>query len=169
MALRPDIKISQDEISYFMNYVAERGGVVCATGSSASGVGIDDAGMQVCYDGAPSGKTPVGLLLDDVVNYDLSKQPRNGYKSEAQLGEKVCLLRKGWVVTNFLATGHGTGILPHKLFLLPGGRFSERGEINAGPTGAYEISGYAASGYPVIGQLMTRPDANGFAKVWIDL
>jgi hypothetical protein len=168
MALRPDINVIAYAIDYFMNYTADRGGVVCATGTSASGAAMDDAGMQVAYSATPSGASPVGMLLGNVVNVDLSRQTLNPYKDECQVGDKVPIMRLGFAVTNFLATGHGTGNLPHALFLLPSGRFSERGEISPGPTGAYEIAGYAASGYPIIGKLLTRPDANGFAKVWIN-
>ena len=43
---------------------------------------------------------PVGILLNDVVNKDLTRTHLNQHKDEVQKGGKVTVLRKGYVVTN---------------------------------------------------------------------
>jgi hypothetical protein len=105
MALKPDRVEAYTDISFFMNTTGERGGVVV---HSTSGVGasMDDAGAVVAYPtGSPSGTVPAGLLLNDVVNYDLTRQHINWHRDEVQVGSKVTLLRKGQVTTNRVATG----------------------------------------------------------------
>jgi Arc/MetJ family transcription regulator len=42
----------------------------------------------------PSGKVPVGLLLNDMVNIDLTRQHLNQHKDEVQKGGKVTLLKR---------------------------------------------------------------------------
>jgi hypothetical protein len=104
MALKPDRIEAYTDISYFMNTTAERGGVAVHL-TSGSGVAMDDANAVVIYPtGALSGTKPAGLLLNDVVNYDLTRQHLNWYRDEVQVGGKVTLLRQGQVVTNVVAS-----------------------------------------------------------------
>lgn len=104
MALLPDRIESYTDISYFMNDIAERGGIVVHK-TSGSGISLDDASAVVEYAANPSGLNPAGLLLNDVVSYDLTRQHINWHKDEVQVGGKVTLLRQGQVVTNMVATG----------------------------------------------------------------
>lgn len=105
MALKPDRVESYTDISFFMNSVGERGGVV-VHGTSGAGVSLDDADAVVLYPtGVVSGTHPAGVLLNDVVDIDLTRQHINFYRDEVQKGGKVTLLRQGMVVTNMLATG----------------------------------------------------------------
>ena len=53
----------------------------------------------------PSGQKPAGLLLNDVVNLDLTRQHINWHKDEVQTGSKVALLRQGQVTTNSVVSG----------------------------------------------------------------
>jgi hypothetical protein len=105
MALKPDRIEAYTDISYFMNTVAERGGVVVHL-TSGSGVSMDDANAVVSYPtGVLAGTNPAGVLLNDVVNLDLTRQHINWYRDEMQVGGKVTLLRQGQVTTNVVATG----------------------------------------------------------------
>lgn len=105
MALKPDRIESHTDVSYFMNVVGERGGVV-VHGTSGAGVSMDDANALVAYPtGSVSGTKPAGVLLNDVVNLDLTRQHLNWHKDEVQVGGKVTLLRQGQVTTNMVATG----------------------------------------------------------------
>lgn len=105
MALKPDRIEAYTDISYFMNTVAERGGIVVHL-TSGSGVSMDDANAVVSYPtGVLAGTKPAGLLLNDVVNLDLTRQHINWYRDEVQVGGKVTLLRQGQVSTNVVATG----------------------------------------------------------------
>ena len=108
MALKPDRIEHYTDISFFMNAVGERGGVVVHRNVGVGGVGasMDDASALVSYPtGVVSGTKPAGLLLNDVVNLDLTRQHINWHKDEVQLGGKVTLLRQGQVTTNMIAAG----------------------------------------------------------------
>lgn len=104
MALKPDRIEAYTDISFFMNQVAERGGIVTHV-TAGEGVSMDDANAVVEYPSDPSGTAPAGLLLNDVVNYDLTRQHINWHRDEVQIGSKVTLLRQGQVVTNLVASG----------------------------------------------------------------
>jgi hypothetical protein len=104
MALKSDRVEAYTDISYFCNSTAERGGVaVHLTGGS--GVAMDDAGAAVAYAANQSGTIPAGLLLNDVVNLDLTRQHINWHRDEVQIGSKVSLLRQGQVTTNMVVSG----------------------------------------------------------------
>ena len=106
MALKPDRIESYTDISFFMNTTGERGGVV-VHGTSGVGASMDDADAAVAYPAAvsPSGTVPAGVLLNDVVNYDLTRQHINWHRDEVQVGRKVTLLRRGQVTTNMVVDG----------------------------------------------------------------
>jgi len=104
MALKPDRIEAYTDISFFMNEVGERGGVVVHS-TAGVGVSMDDGDAVVAYAASPSGKSPAGLLLNDVVDLDLTRQHINWHKDEVQVGSKVTLLRQGQVTTNVVVTG----------------------------------------------------------------
>lgn len=68
-----------------MNTTATRGGVVSVNvATSGLGVSMDDANAVVAYASVASGSLPVGILLNDVVNIDLTKQHINWHKDEVR-------------------------------------------------------------------------------------
>lgn len=98
MALKSDRYELQTDISFFYNEgVATRGGVVVHD-TAGSGAAMDQGVNLVKYDVA--GGNAVGILLNDVVNKDLTRTHLNFYKDEVQKGGKVTVLRKGYVVTD---------------------------------------------------------------------
>ena len=99
MALKPDRIETQTDVSFFMNSTATRGGIASIS-TGGSGVAMDDAGAVVAYATAGSGAKPVGVLLNDVVNLDLTRQHINWHKDEVQQGGKVSLLQIGQVTTD---------------------------------------------------------------------
>ena len=100
MALKPDRIEESTDISFFMNTVGDRGGIVVHT-SGAGGSGMDDSYSIVAYPTTTqSGTFPAGVLLNDVVSLDLTRQHINWHKDEVQVGGKVAILRRGTVVTN---------------------------------------------------------------------
>jgi len=106
MALKPDRVESFTDVSFFMNTTGDRGGVVVYSGNGGTGSSMDDADAVVIYPtGSPSGTAPAGVLLNDVVDLDLTRQHINYHKDEVQKGGKVALLRRGSVVTNSIAAG----------------------------------------------------------------
>ena len=156
MALKQDRSTLQTDISFFMNEVATRGGVVCQS-TAGSGAAMDTGSALVTYAASPSGKVPVGLLVNDMVNLDLTRQHLNQHKDEVQKGGKVTLLQKGWVVTNSLeGTDPNGGDLAY---------LGHSGNIAASDI----ISDDTQANALVVGRFLSDVDQNGYAKVYIDL
>ena len=72
MALKSDRSTLQTDISFFMNEAATRGGVA-AISTGGSGVSLDNGAAVVTYAALPSGKVPVGVLINDMVSIDLTR------------------------------------------------------------------------------------------------
>ena len=102
MALKADRHELDVDISYFMNETAEKGQIVCFS-SAGSGAAMDQAGALVTVAAANGTVIPVGVLLNDVVNLDLTRQHINWHKDEVQKGGKVSILKKGYIVTDQVA------------------------------------------------------------------
>lgn len=154
MALLPGRNEIVTDISYFAFATMTRGVVVVASGTPGSGEAMDSAAQAVEVVNNPSGaRKPVGLLLSDVVNYDLARQPVNWLKNETQVGNKVPILKKGWVCTDAIMPNQATGNMPTEAYLGTSGNLTD----------------VQLSGYPQVGRFMSRKDSNGFAKVFIDL
>jgi hypothetical protein len=151
MALKPDRIELLSDVSFFMNSTATRGGVASVVVSSSGvGVSMDDANAVVAYAANASGAKPVGILLNDVVDLDLTRQHINWHKDEVQVGGKVTLLRQGQVTTNLVG-----------------------GTPSAGADAYVANSGYIsttqATGAVKIGQFLSAVDSNGYAKVSVNL
>ena len=101
MALKSDRNELQTDISFFMNETATRGGIVTLS-AGGSGAALDQGAALVTYTAASCG-VPMGVLLNDMVSLDLTRQHINFHKDEVQKGGKVTILRKGWVVTSNIA------------------------------------------------------------------
>jgi hypothetical protein len=151
MALKPDRIELLTDVSFFMNSTATRGGVASVVvTSSGVGVSMDDANAVVAYAATASGAKPVGLLLNDVVDLDLTRQHINWHKDEVQVGGKVTLLRQGQVTTNLVA---GTPSAGADAYLANNGY----------------ISTTQAGGTVKVGQFLSAVDSNGYAKVSVNL
>lgn len=151
MALKPDRVELLTDISFFMNDVAVRGGVVSAnTAASGVGVSMDDANAVVEYAASASGALPVGILLNDVVDLDLTRQHINWHKDEVQKGGKVTVLRQGQVTTNMV---DGTPSAGADAFVADNG----------------VISSVQAAGAVKVGQFLSAVDSDGYAKVSVNL
>jgi len=159
MALKTDRSVFETDISFFMNEVATRGGVVVHGTTGGSGAALDQGAALATYTNAPSGKVPIGLLLNDMVNLDLTRQHLNQHKDEVQKGGKVTLLRKGWVVTNNLQGASPAAGDP--AYVAHSGNLSKTNLItdNTDSTGARRL----------VGRFISGVDEDGYAKVYIDL
>lgn len=151
MALLAHRKHVDSRIDFFMNEVAERGGI--AVFSTAGSGEANDQGSQLCtYAATASGKVPIGILMNDMVNYDLTRQHLNWYKDEVQQNSKVTLWEKGEVLTNLIQPGV---------------------TISAGDRAWLHASGYVSNtgflGGPVVGKFMSKKDENGYAKLEVNL
>lgn len=148
MALKPDRIELLTDVSFFMATTGNRGGIVSVV-TGGSGVSMDNANAVVAYDSTVSGK-PIGVLLNDVVNLDLTRQHINYHKDEVQKGGKVTVLRVGEVTTDFLvgsdaAAGSGAYV---------------------GADGKFSTS---STNSTLVGQFLSGPDADGFAKVAVNI
>jgi hypothetical protein len=149
MSLKGDRYELDTDISFFMNEVATRG-LCVAVSTAASGAAMDNALALATVKASPSGAYPLGILMNDMVNLDLTRQHLNQHKDEVQKGGKITILRKGWVTTDAIS---GT----------------PTGGQDAYLAGTGLISATQAAGAPKIGQFLSAKDADGFAKVAINL
>jgi hypothetical protein len=160
MALKSDRSTLQTDISFFMNEAATRGGVVVVS-TAGSGASMDNGAALVTYAANASGKIPVGLLLNDMVNIDLTRQHLNQHKDEVQKGGKVTLLQKGFVVTNNLEgtapNGGDPAYLSHSGNLATSNLVSDDADPNTNGHGR------------IVGRFLSDVDEDGYAKVYIDL
>ena len=156
MALKSDRSTLQTDISFFMNEAATRGGVVCQS-TAGSGASMDNGSALVTYAASASGQVPVGLLLNDMVNIDLTRQHLNQHKDEVQKGGKVTLLQKGFVVTNNLeGTDPNGGDLAY---------VAHSGNIAASDLIDDDLDSHDR----IVGRFLSDVDEDGYAKVYIDL
>lgn len=153
MALKPGRSHVHSDISYFMNEVAERGGVVVLS-TLASGEAMDDSAALVTYAVSQSGKMPVGVLMCDMVDKDLTRVPLNRYKHEVQKGSKVTLWTIGEVTTNMI---------------YPGQAIAVGDPAYLGPSGLLTPTDSNVQDTPIVGVFKSKKDADGYAKVFVNL
>lgn len=153
MALKNFRNITDDEITFYMDEVAEAGGVVVMS-TVGSGEASDQAEALVTYRSNASGYLPVGILMQDMVNKDLTQTHINYYKREVQKGGKVCLVTRGTVVTDMIYPG-ATPAVGKKAYL--------------GPSGLLTVTNTNTFQTPVVGEFRSSKDADGYAKVMISL
>jgi hypothetical protein len=141
-----------------MNEAATRGGVASVS-TGGSGAAMDQGEALVTYAALPSGAVPVGLLLNDMVNIDLTRQHLNQHKDEVQKGGKVTLLRKGYVVTsNLEGTSPSAG---DPAYVAHSGNLatSDLSSDDTDDDGSTRL----------VGRFLSGVDQDGYAKVYIDL
>lgn len=150
MGLKADRFEDATDMSFFMDVTAERG-VIVVHNTSGSGEAMDQGEATVAVPtGGVSGTKPAGLLLNDVVNYDLTRQHLNQHRDEVQVGGKVLLLRRGWVVTNKVV---GTPTAGDPLW------YDANGNVRpTDPTNGVKI-----------GRFLSGKDEDGYAKVEINI
>ncbi len=161
MALKADRYEESTDISYFYNAAAAtRGGVVCLDDSGqASGAALDQGENLVSYQTAAATDIPIGILLNDVVDKDLTRQHINQHKDEVQKGGKVTVMTRGWVVTNNITGTPVAGTLAYADSVTAGNISS-----TADPLGTAQ-----ASGNLCIGRWGSRVDSDGYAKLYVNL
>ena len=158
MALKADRYEESTDISYFSSATGVKGQVVCldaAALAGASGAALDQGENTVSPQTAAVTDVPVGIVLNDVVDKDLTRTHLNQYKDEVQLGGKVTILTRGWVVTDQITGTPKAGDMAYASDTL--------GEINVSAADA------EATGNLALGRFMSRKDADGYAKVYINL
>lgn len=153
MALKGDRVEHLTDLSYFMNSTGTRG-LMVAHDTGGSGAAMDDSNAVVSIDATPSGANYAGMLLNDVVNLDLTRQHLNFHKDEVQQGGKVLLLRRGTVVTNHVS---GTPTIGQQAYVDAEGRLTN------------SASQYGDSQHPAVGRFLSVADPDGYYKVEVNI
>jgi len=149
MALKGDRNELDTDISFFINETAEKGQFMSIS-TAGSGSAMDNSSAVVTAKADASGALFAGVILNDVVNIDQSRYHINWQKDEVQLGGKVTLLRKGFIVTDQVT---GTPTAGQDCYL------ADSGNCSASADGTS----------PKIGQFLSIKDAAGFAKVAVNV
>ena len=159
MALKADRYEESTDISFFSSATGVKGAVVCldaAALAGASGAALDQGENTVSAQAAATTDIPVGIILNDVVNKDLTRTHLNQYKDEVQLGGKVTVLTRGWVVTNNITGTPVAGTLAYA-------DATTAGNITTSASTAQ------ASGNLAVGRWGSRVDSDGYAKLYVNL
>lgn len=158
MALKPHYEAQVWETSYFLNETAERGVILCSsTGTNftpGSGSAMDSFNQLANVAVNPSGRYAIGILWDTFVNQDLTEYPLNRFQPVQQKGNKATIIRQGTLVTNMVVGA--SSITPEQPAYLAA-------------TGYISPNSFAAGGSVQIGKFITRPDADGYVKVRVNL
>jgi orotate phosphoribosyltransferase-like protein len=148
MALKSDRFELQTDISVFYNAGTATRGCVVVHDTAGSGAAMDQGVNLVKKHTAG---VPVGVLLNDVVNKDLTRTHLNQHKDEVQKGGKVTVLRKGYVVTDAIDTAQDP--------VAGSGAYASTGTAgNVGMVGTYQV-----------GRFLSTKDEDGYAKVEVNL
>ena len=148
MALKADRHELDVDVSFFMNETAERG-IIVSISTAGSGAAMDQAQALVSIQGATGSVIPVGVLLNDVVDLDLTRQHINFHKDEVQKGGKVSILKKGYVVTNMIEGTPTAGALAF---------------MDDADTGKFAVAASIDdTEYTAVGRFMSKKDEDGLA------
>jgi len=155
MALRPDFQANRQmaRVDFFMNQTAERGAIVSLS-TGGSGTAVEHASNLVVYRSSASGAVPLGVLFNDVVNKDLTRQELNHMVNEVQLGSKVHIEVDCVVATNMITSGVSPAA-GDAAYLAADGRVTN---VNTG-----------AIASPLVGRFLSSKDEDGYAKVRVNL
>lgn len=154
MALKGDREIIETDITMTCESVTERG-VALVYKTAGSGVAIGASAGKAGLVANPSGSRVAALLLNDVINVDVTLFRLNPHKDERLVGERCPLVRKGRVTTNKVTgtpTSGATAYLTLNGILTPT-RSATGGEVAT----------------PKVGAFAGAKDQDGFAAVDVDL
>lgn len=153
MALKGDRNIVQTTIDFICNDAVSEEGLILSFSTAGSGIALGDtpgAGV-VTLAASASGKIPAGLVLSKVVNIDQTVRHRNFHNGEQVVGEKVCLVKKGWVVQNQTVTSPTVGATA---YLTANGQNTSTLDTNGGTAAT-----------PKVGQYLSIKDEDGYCKL----
>lgn len=160
MALKADRHVETTDITFFYNEgTATRGGVAMyVVNQLPSGAALDQGAQLAKYATAADTDIPVGILLNDVVNKDLTRTHLNEHKDEVQKGGKVTIMTKGWVVTSNITGTPSPGALAYMA-----------SDVAGNVSTPADVSNAIGSGNRCIGRWMSYKDADGYAKLHVNL
>lgn len=146
MALAERRQIFQTNIDYSLNQVAERG-VICSINAGTTPNGEVTVATGV-------GVTPIGILLDDVEDLNFDRHGEYRQRNVVDVGSVVGLCNKGELWTDQIT---GSPVAGNTAYLGVNGTVS--------PTLTFDNT----TASPVLGKFLSAPNANGFAKIRLDV
>lgn len=153
--LKGQRSLNTTEIMFVSEAAMEAGTVCVYKASQPTGAAVGDGlnaaapvAIQPPSGGPASGAKVAGLLIDSVVTLDTTRQHRNFHKTEQLVGENICLLKDGFVYTNWVL---GTPAAGDPAFIGPFGKLQTT-QVNA---------------VPAVGKFETAKDGDGYARVSI--
>jgi hypothetical protein len=162
MALKGDRYEFFVDISNFGNSVMTRGGVASYAGLGSGGA-MDQSQAFVAYAANSSGQYPAGLLLNDMVNIDLTRQHINWYQDQIIIGGKVTLGKKGYWVTNNLTQGPNPIAVGDLAVLTSSGNIMNIAGSNLA------AGSWNKALNPYVGTFLSTADEDGYAKISIEI
>ena len=154
MALKADRHELDVDISFFMNETAEKGQIVVLS-TVGSGAAMDQGKALVTVAEATTSNVVAGVLLNDVVDLDLTRQHINFHKDEVQKGGKVSILKKGYGVTDQIEGTPTAGALAF---------------MDDADTGKFAVAASVDdTEYTAVGRFMSTKDEDGYCKVEVNL
>lgn len=144
--------------TYVMNETGAQGRVVVhVVNPSGVGASMDDSNSRVQLPNAvyTSGEKVAGVLLTEVVNYDLTRQHLNQYKRQQQVGGKVDLLKVGGIVCDTVVGTPTVGDLAYG---------TTEGYFTAIPAATLATVAQNHAIKPV-GTFRTAKDTDGYCKI----
>lgn len=151
MALKGDRHELQTDISSICNDVVVKGQFLFYK-TAGSGIDLDDSqNVVTLLTGTNvSGNVPAGLVLNNTVSIDTTRQHVNFMKDEMIVGQHVTLLRQGWVVTDQI---------------IPGTTPTAGDKAYVGYSGMVTNFKNASNYVGPVGEFMGLKDPDGFAKL----
>ena len=147
MALKGDRNVLETDISFFINVTAEKGQLLCVS-TQGSGAAMDHSEQLATTSSGTN--IPLGIVLNDVVDIDQTRQHINWHKDEVQKGGKCTILTKGTVVTDQITGTPTAGMVAY---------------LNTAGTVGAQAHGETVA----VGRFLSTKDADGYAKVSINL
>ena len=164
MSLKGDRLELQTDISMFGNSLMTRGGIVTYS-TVGSGAAMDQSAALVQYAANSSGAVVKGLLLQDMVQLDLTRQHPNFYRDEVQIGGKLAIGTKGYWVTNSIIAGSTAAIAVGDLAVL----CSSGNMTNLAASAEWGATAWNKALNPKVGRWISTQDEDGYAKVELQL
>lgn len=150
MALRPDRVIEMTDCTHTIAAIASKGVVLCYS-TAGSGVALGDSHGVLQLASSASGLRVAGILLQDVVNIDETRNHINWNKEEQNINDFIDVATRGWVHTDKYTGSPTEG---NKAYLTSNGTVT--------PT-VSSTGGVAAT--PLVGEFGGSPDELGFVKL----
>ena len=164
MGLKGDRIIKEDCIDFYLNEAATRG-VIATISTVGSGVSLDNPSQLATIAANPSGSKVAGVLLNDVVDIDTSREFLNTRKNEVIKGSKVQLAKEGMIVTDDIEVGTVTA--GEAAYIGNSGQFATDAAIAGYGCAVTEESN--ATSYPKVGRFLTTKDENGYCRIDIEI